>query len=78
MLTLYITVERERDSRPSRDGARFRVKVSAQPGAPPLLMSTMNCQSVTRAKKEAEMLFGGLDWRDEMGEIRSSAILEIE
>ena len=33
MQTLFITIERERDSRSSRDGARFRVKVATQPGA---------------------------------------------
>jgi hypothetical protein len=78
MQTLFITIERERDSRSSREGARFRVKVHAQPGGPALLMSTRNCQSVIGAKREAESLFGNLDWRDEMGEIRSSALLEIE
>jgi len=73
-----IPIERERDSRSSRDGARFRVKVHAQPGSPALLMSTRNCQSVVGAKREAEAIFGDLDWRDEMGEIRSSAFLEME
>ncbi len=78
MQTIHITIERERDSRFSREGARFRVKVRAQPGAPALLMSTRNCQSVVAAKREAEAIFGDLDWRDEMGEIRSSALLEME
>ena len=75
-MTLFIFIERQRDAGPSH-GARFRVKVAAQPGAKPLLMSTMNCQSVARAKKEAEILFGALDWRDADGDVRSSAILEI-
>jgi hypothetical protein len=76
--SLFITVERERDARSSREGARFRVKVAAQPGGPALLMSTRLCQSVTYAKNEAETLFGKLDWRDENADIRSSAVLEIE
>lgn len=78
MQNLFITIERERDARSSRDGARFRVKVAAQPGGPQLLMSTRLMQSVIGAKREAEALFGDLDWRDEMGEIRSSALLEFE
>jgi hypothetical protein len=78
MQTLYISIERERDSRSSREGARFRVKIAAQPGGPALLMSTRLCQSVTYAKNEAETLFGELDWRDENGDIRASAVLEIE
>jgi hypothetical protein len=82
MQTLYITIERERDSRSSRDGARFRVKVATQPGAPKLLMSTNLRQSVTQARSEAETLFGTLDWSgqpnaDDPG-IRDSAILEID
>lgn len=63
-MEIYITIERERDSRSSRDGARFRVKVRAQPNAPALLMSTRNCQSVVGAKCEAEALFGELIWKD--------------
>ena len=78
MQNLFITIERERDSRSSRDGARFRVKVRVQPGGPALLMSTNLRQSVTQAKTEAETMFGDLDWRDEMGDIRSSALLEFE
>ena len=79
MQTIYITIERERDSRASRDGARFRLKLRAQPGAPALLMSTRNCQSVSAAKREAEALFGSLDWREgEPGDVRSSAILEMD
>jgi hypothetical protein len=77
MQNLFITIERERDSRPSRDGARWRVKVRVQPGGPALLMSTSNRQSVTQAKTEAETLFGDLDWRDEMGDIRSSAVVGV-
>lgn len=83
MQTLYITIERERDSRPSSEGARFRGKVRAQPGGIALLMSTHNCQSVTRAKSEAETLFGELDWRAELQtadnpDVRAFAFLEIE
>jgi hypothetical protein len=78
MQTIFITIERERDSRSSREGARFRVKVHAQPGAPALLMSTRTCQSVVGSKREAEAIFGEIDWRDEMGDIRSSAFLEFE
>ena len=77
-MTLYITIERELDSRSSREGARFRVKVRVQPGAPALLMSTRLCQSVTGAKKEAEALFGALDWQPAPGDVRESAFLEIE
>lgn len=80
MLTIHITIERERESRPSRDGARFRVKLRSQPGGPALMMSTRLCQSVAAGKRESEALFGSLDWRDADGasEVRSSAILEIE
>ena len=82
MQTLFISIERERDSRSSRDGARFRVKVATQPGAPKLLMSTNLRQSVTQARSEAETLFGALDWSgqanaDDPG-IRDSAVLEFE
>jgi hypothetical protein len=41
-------------------------------------MSTNLRQSVTQAKTEAETMFGALDWRDEVGEIRSSAFLEMD
>lgn len=83
MKTIYITIERERDSRSSREGARFRVKVRAQPGAPALLMSTRNCQSVVGGKRESEALFGELVWKDEIQteenpDVRASAFLEIE
>jgi len=80
--TIYITIERDRESRSSREGARFRVKVAAQPGGPALLTSTRLCQSVTKAKSEAEDLFGPLAWneawRQQDADVRLSAILEIE
>jgi hypothetical protein len=83
MQTIFITVERERESRTSREGARFRVKVRAQPGAHALLMSTHNCQSLVAAKREAEALFGAVPWKDEIQtpdnpDVRASAFLEIE
>lgn len=80
MLTIHITIERERDAHPSREGARFRVKLRAQPGGPALMMSTRLCQSVSAGKREANALFGALDWRDADGadDVRSSTILEIE
>lgn len=79
-MTIHITIERERDSRPSREGARFRVKLRAQPDGPALLMSTRLCQSVTAGKRETEALFGELAWRDATGanDVRASAVLEIE
>lgn len=79
MPSLYITVERERDSRSSREGARFRVKVRTQPDGHALLMSTRLCQSVAFAKREAEVLFGELEWKVAGAEdVRESAFLEIE
>ena len=57
--TIYITIERSGFPLLA-EGARFRVKVRAEPGAPALLMSTRNCQSVIGAKREAEALFGEL------------------
>lgn len=80
MLSIHITIERERDARPSSHGARFRVKLRAQPGGPALMMSTVPRQSVTAGKREAEGLFGELGWNDADGanDVRSSAILEIE
>ena len=76
--SIYIRIERDRESRSSREGARFRVKVHAQFGGPALLSSTRLCPSVTKAKSEAESLFGELDWREESGDVRTSAILELE
>jgi hypothetical protein len=79
MPTIYIMIERDRESRSSREGARFRVRLYAQPGGPALLMSTRYCPSVTHAKKEAETLFGELEWSEpQPGDIRTSAVLEIE
>lgn len=81
MTTIHIAIERDIQSRSSADGARYRVKVRAQPGGPALLMSTRLCQSVTRAKAEAEAVFGGLSWRDGGGdppELRAAALLEID
>jgi hypothetical protein len=79
MTTIHLTIERDRESRSSRDGARFRVKCYAQPGGPALLISTRACQSVTRAKSEASAIFGQLDWSDStVGDVRCTAVLEIE
>lgn len=78
MPSIYITIERDRDNRSSRDGARWRIKVRAQPGGPSLLMSPLPRQSVVAAKSEAEIVFGRLDWRDSEGDVRSSAMLELE
>jgi hypothetical protein len=83
MQSLYITIERDRESRSSADGARFRVRVHTQPGAPALLVSSRLCQSVTNAKREAETLFGELAWKDEVQTpdnlgMRASAFLEFD
>jgi hypothetical protein len=84
MQSLYITIERQLEhTRPSSAGARFRVKVRAQPQAPALLMSTRNCQSVAHAKREAEVLFGEIAWKDEIQTpdnpfVRASGFVEIE
>jgi hypothetical protein len=81
MKTIYIIIERDRDARSSQDGARFRVKAFARPGGPALLMSTRLCSSVTKAKSDAEELFGLLEWRepspDAAPEVRASAIVEL-
>jgi hypothetical protein len=81
MPSLYLTVERDLTARPSRDGARFRVRVFAQPGGPALLTSTRMCGSVCQAKREAETLFGDLDWRfpglDDLPHVRARAVVEI-
>jgi hypothetical protein len=78
MQTIYITIERERENRSSREGSRYRIKVRAQPGGPSLLMSPLPRQSVASAKSEAEIVFGQLDWRETEGDVRSSAVLEME
>ncbi len=77
MIVLHIAVERDRDARSSHDGARFRVRVGLQPG-PSLLSSTRALQSVARAQLEAESIFGPLEWRPGAGDIRFSAILDLE
>jgi hypothetical protein len=73
---MYLTIERDREARSSREGARFRVRVRVQPDAPALLWSTRQMQSVTQGKREAEAIFGPLDWRahEDGDEIRASAI----
>ena len=79
MQTVYISIERDRESRSSRDGARFRAHFRAQPGAPILLSSARLAGSVSYAKREVEALFGPLDWREgEPGDVRASAVLEID
>lgn len=57
---IHITIERDRSVRASSDGARFRVKVYANGRA--LLSSSAAVQSVSKAKREAEEIFGELDW----------------
>ena len=80
MTTLYLSIERDLMSRSSREGARFRVRVAAQPNGLALLTSTRLMQSVTKAKGEAAMLFGDLEWTDATtpGEVRATSVLEIE
>jgi hypothetical protein len=80
MQTIYITIERDREARSSREGARFRVRVRVQPDAPALLWSTRQMQSVAQGKREAETIFGTLDWRphEDGDEIRASAFKESE
>lgn len=74
--SICIAIERDRGT--YSHGARFRVKVRTQPGAPALLTSTRLCSSVTQAKADAEATFGNLGWRDNDGEVRALAILEWE
>jgi len=69
----------------TRDRLQARIDAwhEAQPGAPALLMSTRNCQSVIAARREAEALFGELPWKDEIQteenpDVRASAFLEME
>jgi hypothetical protein len=74
--SMYITIERDRAARSSADGARFRLRISVQPGAPALLMSARLCQSVAAAKRDAEVLFGLIEWCDHPSpELRASALL---
>lgn len=80
MTSIHITIERDRQARPSSSGSRFRVKIAAQPGAHPLLVSARNCGSVAKAKREAELIFGELDWRSsaESEDVRMSAVVELQ
>jgi len=77
-VTIYINIERDRESRSSAEGARFRVRVYAQPGGHALLVSTKLLPSVTKARGEAEAVFGELEWAEGAGDVRSSAMLEWE
>ena len=76
MQSLYITIERDRLARSSSEGARFRVLVRLQPGARPLLVGASFCSSVARGKREAEIVFGDVVWREESTDVRASAFLE--
>jgi len=69
---IRITVERDRLARASREGARFRVRVFY--GNRALLSSSCAVQSVSKAKREAEEIFGPLRWEDGEGDLRCSAI----
>jgi len=70
---IKITIERDRLARSSRDGARFRVKVFS-PDNRALLSSSCAVQSVSKAKREAEEIFGPLEWHEAEGDVRCSAI----
>jgi hypothetical protein len=78
MPAIYITIERDRESRSSAEGARFRVKLRVQPGGPVLLASARLCPSVSKAKAEIESLLGELDWREGVEDIRASVLLEFD
>ena len=57
----WVSIERELNDRTSREGARFRAKLHlALDGH--ALFNGRKCGSVAAAKRDAEALFGALNW----------------
>ena len=60
----HLTIDREWDARPLRDGARYRATLRDDRERP-LMKHTLLCASVEDAIGSVERIFGALEWRQE-------------
>jgi hypothetical protein len=57
-----LTIDREWDARPAREGPWFRARLRAADGSV-LMVHNRLCQSIEEAIEHTEVIFGPLEWR---------------